>query len=482
MPRIFISYARKHVDFARRLATSLSNAGAIIWIDVDDIPAGMKWSTAIQQGLNLCEVMLVIITPESMVSVNVEDEWQFYFDKHKLVMPILLEPAEVHFQLNRLQYVDFYKQDYNTAFKQLHSELRRKGIPLIPISAYDTNVPIPVQTPLPLRSNSRLKWLWMAGGGLTLTIVIVIGLIVSSNNPIRSTISPSNTPSLTTGVIVQNSTDVSTLTSTPTATDEPTRTQQSQTPAPSSLDAALQLARAAVTRNADWQPFEAEFNGVKMMLVPAGCFDMGSEAYDNEQPVHEQCFDAPFWIDRTEVTRAMYAECMVAALDKCTETPPSDYSTWYTQPINNVTWFQARDYCEWRGGRLPTEREWEYAARGPDALKYPWGSDWDETKVVWNTSSTADVGSLDAGRSWAGALDLSGNVWEWVNTIYDQDHFHYPYEADGGRESSDDVNSARVLRGGSWDSLAPDYLRAAVRNSGNPNYGNILVSFRCVLS
>ena len=130
MARIFLSYSRKDEPFARRLAGSLSNMGADIWIDVEDIPAGMKWSSAIQQGLDEGDLLIVIISPDSMASRNVEDEWQYYLDHSKAVVPVLLEPAKIHFQLNRLQYIDFFEQAFDIAINQLYAELRRKGLTL----------------------------------------------------------------------------------------------------------------------------------------------------------------------------------------------------------------------------------------------------------------------------------------------------------------------------------------------------------------
>ena len=168
-----------------------------------------------------------------------------------------------------------------------------------------------------------------------------------------------------------------------------------------------------------------------MVLVPAGSFKMGSNNGDSdEKPVHDQTFDQPFWIDKTEVTRGAYESCVSAGV--CTSTPDSQYSTTANQPINRVTWYQAAAYCEWRGARLPTEAEWEYAARGPDNLKYPWGNEFDGNKVHYSQNSsnkTADVGNYPSGTSWVGALDMSGNVWEWTNSLYKD----YPYVNNDGR-------------------------------------------------
>src|SRR5262249_50803695 len=130
MTRLFISYSRQDEEFARRLATDLHEFGAEVWIDLDDIPVGMKWSTAIQQGLKDAEIMIVIISPSSMASRNVEDEWQYFRDHEKPLLPVLFLPAEVHFQLSRIEYIDFHNQHYETALRQLHSELRHKGAKL----------------------------------------------------------------------------------------------------------------------------------------------------------------------------------------------------------------------------------------------------------------------------------------------------------------------------------------------------------------
>jgi len=128
MNRIFVSYSRRDVDFARQLAAALSDAGADVWIDVEDIPAGMKWSSAIQQGLDTADAMLVVVSPDSMASDNVEDEWQYFMDRGKLLIPILWRPAKIHFQLHRKQFIDFHEQKFAAAFVELQTEMARQGI------------------------------------------------------------------------------------------------------------------------------------------------------------------------------------------------------------------------------------------------------------------------------------------------------------------------------------------------------------------
>lgn len=216
-----------------------------------------------------------------------------------------------------------------------------------------------------------------------------------------------------------------------------------------------------MTRNADWKPYFETFDGVEMALVPAGCFDMGENGAGGRQ-----CFDEPFWIGRYEVTNAQYKRCVDAG--ECT--PPHD-TTYYEDPdyadhpVVYVDWFQAVDYAKWRGSKLPTEAEWEYAARGPDALIFPWGNEFNSAHLNSGLSDdrydeTAPVSSFPTGASWVGALDMSGNVWEWVSSAYAD----YPYMADDGREDPGRTDFRGVLRGGAWWSFNSGDFRADDRN------------------
>jgi formylglycine-generating enzyme required for sulfatase activity len=206
------------------------------------------------------------------------------------------------------------------------------------------------------------------------------------------------------------------------------------------------------------------FDGVEMVLVPAGCFYMGNDGTGGRQ-----CFDEPFWIDRYEVTNEQYDSigCMETSIQP-------------NQPRNCISWVDAHNFCESRGARLPTEAEWEYAARGPDNSIYPWGNDFVADNIVYLDNSegqTAAVGSRSSGISWSGAYDLSGNLWEWTSTLYRD----YPYDADDGRELYTTDGSHRVLRGGSFDNTE-NFLRAALRFGGGPGYVDDIRGFRCARS
>lgn len=251
-----------------------------------------------------------------------------------------------------------------------------------------------------------------------------------------------------------------------------------------------------------------------MVFVPAGEFRMGStgeeieyalqlrEQYragcqctrrwaEDEQPVRIVTLVA-FWLDRTEVTKEQYRLC-VADL-ACN---PSEYDKKYEykndrHPMVGVSWEDATRYCKWAGTRLPTEAEWEYATRGPERRTYPWGNRFDGTRCnycdeecerEWADRSlndgyaiTAPVGSYPSGASWCGALDLSGNVWEWVADKYGS----YPPEQQVNPTGSL-AGIFRVLRGGSWSNL-PYFLRGADRNWTNPAHSDTDIGFRCARS
>jgi serine/threonine-protein kinase len=220
-----------------------------------------------------------------------------------------------------------------------------------------------------------------------------------------------------------------------------------------------------------------------MVYVPAGEFEMGTdecEAY--EKPVHTVGLDA-FWIDQTEVTNAQFAGCVEAGACDPPENSSSDTrDTYYGDgayddyPVIGVEWDQAVAYCDWAGARLPTEAEWEYAARGPEGRRYPWGNsepDCEKANFRGCAEDTTAVGSYPGGASWCGALDMSGNVWEWVAD------YEGPYSSE--RESNPTGPASggnRVRRGGAWYDW-PNRVLSALRVSIGPRMLRDIIGIRC---
>ena len=234
-------------------------------------------------------------------------------------------------------------------------------------------------------------------------------------------------------------------------------------------------------------------DGMTLVYVPAGEFMMGSNTGDSDElPVHTVNLDA-YWIDKTEVTNALYTACVQAgACQPPMKTDSFTHANYYglprfsNFPVINVNWDDAQTYCGWAGRRLPTEAEWEKAARGTDGRIYPWGND-DPTCSLANyypngqfacVGDTRAVGTTFSGVSPYGALDMAGNVAEWVADWYDEGYY-------ASSPSSNPTGPAsgqyRVLRGGSW-SVCEYGIRSDLRNRRDPADSNSDTGFRCAMS
>ena len=253
--------------------------------------------------------------------------------------------------------------------------------------------------------------------------------------------------------------------------------------------------------------------GIEQVWVPAGSFLIGTSeedaqallanppvpnwlqyALDRERPQHEVRIQQGFWLDRNEVTNAAFqafiddggylkeeywSDAGWEWLSK--QTPgsrPKQAGNTPDFPRNNVTWYEAEAYARWRGGRLPTEAEWEYAARGPSSFVYPWGNEFDASMCnVFQSSGLKPVGSYPRGSSWVGAMDMIGNVMEWVQDWYAIDYFKLKVSDD---PQGPETGQVKVEKGG-WFTGPRGAARAAYGHFEDPpTYSDNHIGFRII--
>lgn len=232
-----------------------------------------------------------------------------------------------------------------------------------------------------------------------------------------------------------------------------------------------------------------------MVLVPAGSFLMGSDprkdraAGPQEQPQHQVYLDA-FMIDRFEVSNVEYLRFVLGT--------GADWPKFWREnpfpekaalhPVINVSWYEADSFCRWAGKRLPTEAEWEKAARGADGRIFPWGNEpagWIKSNIAHPGSKRgfkypplANINRYDKGASPYGAYQMAGNVSEWVSDWFDPEYYRQGYDRNPLGPKSGEL---KVFRGGSWNE-DPEVARSAGRNAGPPDRESYLTGFRCAKS
>ena len=265
---------------------------------------------------------------------------------------------------------------------------------------------------------------------------------------------------------------------------------------PAATMPATALATTSATQEAGTTRTDAR--GIEQVWVPAGCFTMGSADPDgfagltapkwasaekaSEQPAHQTCLTSGYWIDKTEVTNAAFKAFVDDGGYQKTEYWSADGLKWLQkQKVNQlpvtcvkeelqnprvcITWYEAEAYAHWRGGRLPTEAEWEFAARGPESHIFPWGNTWDSAKAnLVEATGPKPVGAYPEGASWVGALDMAGNAMEWVN-----DWLGTTYYKDAPRDNPPGpATGQRKVEKGGWWGGDPFVARSAYRHFEDP--------------
>jgi formylglycine-generating enzyme required for sulfatase activity len=431
MGHVFISYSHKDKTYARKLQRHLLEQGFEAWID-DRIDYGTEWPQEIKKRLKESDGFILLMSPSAEESFWVQNELNLALNLKKPIFPLLLD-GETWWNLGTIQFVNVTGGMLPDA--KFYSRLAEVS-------------PLLVKEKKPALPRKIKTEVIVASVGLFGTLCVVLIGIVLWNSWLPAILAPTARLTVT-------------------------------SPAPISNPSLFTESLSPVTT-----PLPAEFTdgqGVAMRLVPAGPFTMGNDnGSADERPAHKVTL-ADYYMDVYEVTYARYKTCIDAG--SCT-TPQGDIqqdtsqynsSSYAKYPVVFVDWNQAKIYCEWRGARLPTEAEWEKAARGTDGGSYPWGEEIDKTIANYNNNlgKTTPVGSYESGKSPYGMYDLAGNVWEWVNSLYQP----YPYNASDGREDPSALGN-RVLRGGSWGHDDRN-ARSAYRYWNIPTLRSSFIGFRC---
>lgn len=464
MGHIFISYSHQDSEYAHALAANLQGMGFETWID-ERLDYGSQWPHELQKQLDTSSAFVLIMSPRSYASEWVQSELQRAKRKAKPIFPLLLEGDEPWLSVESTQYYDVRGEKFPDA--KFYSAVRKVASP-----PEGQSIPPPVDAGKPVKPDSRRPRMKT---GTMLAIIGAIAISMAVFVPmIWANLSQNSSPP------PQATADTG-FTST-----QPSSSNDSALPDATQPDATATFV-IPVSGETDVPSDFTDSAGVSMRLVPAGNFIAGSnQGYENEKPVHNVYLD-DFYIDKYEVTNALYQACVDAGAcqppDQTGSVTRGSYygnSQFDNYPVVYVDWENADSYCQWRGMSLPTEAQWEKAARGTDGRTYPWGDNIDETYANYNNAvgDTTEAGSYESGQSPYGIYDMAGNAWEWVADWYSDTYYlNTPLTNPPGPATG----AYRVLRGGSW---LDDETIVTTSNRGWSQleyFANVDFGFRCAM-
>lgn len=470
MSHIFISYSHKDKKYVEKLEKKLIEEGFNVWID-HRIDFGSRWTAEIEKAIDTCDAYIVVMSEDAKKSEWVQREVIHAERRRKPFFPLLLS-GEFWFSLGDIQYVDITNGTLppEKFYRRLEKVTPRKKIEktVHPIAVIKQEPKLPklfIDPKIVVRVIGAIILGFIAIFGIPKLMGIIGQIQFLSSEPTVASIktqivNPTFTPK--TVINTPNSTRTPNATSTQNATYTPTVTSTPK------LEIGLSWTRPE--------------DGMVMMYVPAGEFQMGSEnGSDDEKPVHTVYLDA-FWIDQTEVTNSMYVICLDEEV--CDDPGGGKRSSAEVYPNHpaNGNWEMASVYCQWTGGRLPTEAEWEKAARGGmEGKKYPWGNESPTCQAGAKNGACANGPALKVksfSQNGYGLYDVAGNVLEWVADWYAGDYYSNSPSVNPTGPSS---GYYRVLRSGEWNYKAIFDVRTASRNGLSPGFSNH-IGFRCARS
>ena len=481
--KVFLCHTSADKPAVRDLYRQLEKDGVDAWLDSEDLIPGQNWQIEIPAAVQDSDVVLICLSENSVNKEGyVQKEITFALDRAQempegriFLIPVRLEDCRVPQRLGSFQWVDLFSENgYERLMLALKLRAEQIGTELLgrrsffsrkvtkpvmvkskqdPTPAAPTKEKISQDTKVKKLNSSpkatkkpfklRTGYIFVMIGAVATIIAAIIGSPL-----IKSLLSQAPEPKVTATFPIQVS-PTETITSAP-------------IPFPSGI---------------------TDPKGVEMVLVPEGVFMMGSgieSAMSDEKPAHQVYLD-DYYIDKYEVTYALYKVCVEEGYcDQPASASRYDISKYMGHPVVYVDWNMAMSYCSWRDARLPTEAEWEKAARGTDGRLYPWGSGIDTTSANYgnNLGDTKPIGTYPIDVSPYGVYDMAGNVAEWVADWYDENYYaNSPDHNPLGPEDGD----ARVVRGASWHS-SERLLRSASRSWYFSTHSGTDIGFRCANS
>ncbi|HLO30493.1 MAG TPA: SUMF1/EgtB/PvdO family nonheme iron enzyme [Anaerolineales bacterium] len=490
MSQVFISYSRRDLSFVEGLAGDLKRAGLEVWFDLTGLEGGERWGERLQDAIRNSQYVIVVLSPDSVESQWVEREFLYASNQGKKIIPLLYRRCELPLSYLNLNYIDVQGENYRQNYSRIVRSLNLNA------PTFVSHSPTPSQAQRPSSLEARPR-----GAGNTFLILLgalmVVGMVVCVAavflfTPVSSTLR---------GILPPVGPAASALTLTPAiAPAGPTiaAVPPSQTPVSGNLLGATPPSPTAGQPVINIPPSATavaagdivEPGGVLMRLVAAGSFIMGSDSntFPDQRPMHRVDLDV-YYIDKYEVTNAQYKACVNAgACQPPTQLDSNTHSSYFGNPQFNdypviyVDWNMSKAYCEWRGARLPTEAEWEKAARGTDGRTAPWGEGGDCQKANYMgcVGDTTKVGSYDSGKSPYGVYDMVGNVWEWVADFYDA-NYYASLPPNVLNPLGPPSGTTHPLHGSSWHPYDHD-TNVAFRGNRFPTESSSIFGFRCVRS
>jgi formylglycine-generating enzyme required for sulfatase activity len=491
--RVFLCHSAGDKPAVRELYQRLCAEGIDAWLDEEKLLPGQDWQHEIPKAVRASDVVIVCLSRNSITRAGyVQREIKFALDVADeqpegaiFLIPAKLEECEVPERLSRWQWVSLHEaKGYERLMRALRVRASELGVSLSPEQPRSTPPHPAPMGPSSDRAELRRKLAEHFNREELHTLCFDLG------------IEHENLPDTKDGMareLVAHCERHGRISDLVAACKRLRPRVEWGTTIDTVTQPAVPPARPPITGELTMIKLH-RFGGIEFVCVPKGKFIMGSKddnkvAYPDEKPQHTVEIPYDYWIARYPVTNDQFAAFVGAA--KYTYEMTSDWKNRANHPVVNVSWHDAMAYCKWLNEklreelgdlvlRLPTEAEWEKAARGEHGNEWPWGNEFDAAKCNSyedGKSGTTPVGTYSPqGDSPYGAADMAGNVWEWCHSICTP----YPYKADDGREKESSPEF-RVARGGSWsrDRRSP----SAPRRSGHgPGSRNDLRGFRVVVA